>query len=43
MEGLEAVWRAESGKILATLIRLARGFEDAEEVLEEAFLSALEV
>lgn len=42
MESLEAVWRQESGQILATLIRLARGFEDAEEALEEAFVSALE-
>lgn len=37
---IEAVYAAERGRILASLIRLARNFEDAEEVLQEAFLAA---
>jgi RNA polymerase sigma-70 factor, ECF subfamily len=34
------LYLSERGRILATLIRLARNFEDAEEVLQEAFLAA---
>ncbi len=37
---IEQVFLAERGKILASLIRLARNFDDAEDVLAEAFLEA---
>ena len=34
---IDAVYRAESRRVLATLIRLLGGFELAEEALHEAF------
>ena len=37
----EAVFRAEHGRILAALIRIAGSFERAEEAMQEAFASAL--
>ncbi len=37
---LDAVWRTQSRKVLATLIRLLRDFDLAEEALHEAFLAA---
>lgn len=37
----EAVFRAEAGRVLATLIRLVGDFELAEEGLQEAFAAAL--
>ncbi|HET8552384.1 MAG TPA: RNA polymerase sigma factor [Gammaproteobacteria bacterium] len=39
---IEAVYRTESRRVLATLIRLLGGFELAEEALHDAFASALE-
>jgi RNA polymerase sigma-70 factor (ECF subfamily) len=42
MSGIEAVWRAESGRVLATLIRLLGDFDRAEEALHDAFLAAQE-
>ncbi|MEZ0274331.1 MAG: RNA polymerase sigma factor [Roseimicrobium sp.] len=41
-ETLEAVYRAESGRILATLIRLLGDFDLAEDAMQDAFASALE-
>jgi RNA polymerase sigma-70 factor (ECF subfamily) len=38
---LESVFREESGKILATLIRISGSFDWAEEALQEAYASAL--
>jgi RNA polymerase sigma-70 factor, ECF subfamily len=38
--GLETVWRQHSRKVLATLIRLLRDFDLAEEALHDAFLAA---
>jgi RNA polymerase sigma-70 factor, ECF subfamily len=38
---VESVFRQESGRIIATLIRLAGSFDRAEEALQEAFASAL--
>jgi len=38
---VEAVFRQESGRIIATLIRLARSFDRAEEAMQEAFAAAL--
>jgi RNA polymerase sigma-70 factor (ECF subfamily) len=38
----EAVFREESGRILAALIRLSGSFDLAEEALQEAFAAALE-
>lgn len=38
----EALYRAESGRVLATLIRLLGDFDLAEEALHDAFRSALE-
>ena len=38
---MEAVFRQESGRIIATLIRLARSFDRAEEAMQEAFAAAL--
>ncbi len=38
---LERLYREESGRILATLIRLVGDFDLAEEVLQEAFIAAL--
>ena len=37
----EAIFRQESGRILATLIRLSGSFDLAEEALQDAFASAL--
>ena len=42
MSEIEAIWRAESGRVLATLIRLLRDFDRAEEALHDAFLAAHE-
>lgn len=39
---IENLYRAESGRILATLIRLVGDFDLAEEVMHDAFASALE-
>ena len=41
-EVVEAVYRSESRRVLATLIRLLGGFELAEEALHEAFAAAVE-
>jgi RNA polymerase sigma-70 factor (ECF subfamily) len=40
--GVERIYREESGRILATLIRLLGSFDLAEEVMQEAFTTALE-
>jgi len=39
---VERIYREESGRILATLIRLLGSFDLAEEVMQEAFAAALE-
>ncbi|HEY1991400.1 MAG TPA: RNA polymerase sigma factor [Gammaproteobacteria bacterium] len=39
---IEAIYRREAGRVLATLIRLLDDFELAEEARQEAFASALE-
>ncbi len=39
---IDAVYRAESRRVLATLIRLLGGFELAEEALHEAFAAAVD-
>jgi RNA polymerase sigma-70 factor (ECF subfamily) len=39
---IEHIYREESGRILATLIRLLGSFDLAEEVMQEAFAAALE-
>src|SRR5690606_1578507 len=39
---IDAVYRAESRAVLATLIRLLGGFEPAEEALHDAFAAAME-
>src|SRR5712692_4699039 len=39
---IERLYREESGRILATLIRLLGDFDLAEEVVQEAFVAALE-
>jgi len=41
-ETVEAVYRAESRRVLATLIRLLGDFDLAEEALHEAFIAAVE-
>src|SRR5258708_21340529 len=41
-ETVEAVYRAESRRVFATLVRLLGGFDLAEEALHEAFRAALE-
>jgi RNA polymerase sigma-70 factor (ECF subfamily) len=41
-ETLDAVYRSESRRVLATLIRLLGDFDRAEEALHEAFTAALE-
>src|SRR6187200_1862602 len=41
-EGLDALYRAESGRILATLIRLLGDFDLAEDAVHDAFAAALE-
>ncbi len=40
--GIEEIFRAEHGRILATLIRVLGDFDVAEEALQEAFEAALE-
>ena len=40
MIDLEAIYRAERGRVLASLIRLLGGFDLAEEALADAFLAA---
>src|SRR5215472_5051927 len=37
----ESVFRSESGRIIASLIRICGSFDRAEEALQEAFASAL--
>src|SRR5258706_11581455 len=37
----ESVFRQESGRIIASLIRICRCFDHAEEAMQEAFASAL--
>jgi RNA polymerase sigma-70 factor, ECF subfamily len=39
---IEAIYRAESGRVRATLIRLLGGFDAAEEALHDAFMAAAE-
>ena len=41
-DAVEAIYRAESRRVLATLIRLLGDFDLAEEALQEAFTAALE-
>jgi RNA polymerase sigma-70 factor (ECF subfamily) len=41
-DAVDAVYRAESRRVLATLIRLLSGFDLAEEALHEAFAAAVE-
>lgn len=41
-ERLDAIYRAESGRILATLIRLLGDFDLAEDAMHDAFAAALE-
>jgi RNA polymerase sigma-70 factor (ECF subfamily) len=41
-EAVEAVYRAESRRVFATLVRLLGDFDRAEEALHEAFASAVE-
>ncbi len=41
-ESVAAVYRAESRRVLATLIRLLGNFDLAEEALHDAFMAALE-
>src|SRR5437899_4223671 len=41
-ESIDAVYRSESRRVLATLIRLLGGFDRAEEALHEAFAAAIE-
>src|SRR5215472_6887921 len=41
-ESLDAIYRAESGRILATLIRLLGDFDLAEDAVHDAFVAALE-
>jgi RNA polymerase sigma-70 factor (ECF subfamily) len=41
-ETIEALYRAESGRILATLVRLLGDLDVAEEAMHEAFAAALE-
>ncbi len=38
---IEAIFRRESGRIIATLIRIAGSFDVAEEAMQEAFAAAL--
>ncbi|MGH7297159.1 MAG: sigma factor, partial [Polyangiaceae bacterium] len=39
---IDAVWRADSRRVLATLVRLLGDFDLAEEALHDAFAAALE-
>ncbi|MBV9443893.1 MAG: RNA polymerase subunit sigma-24, partial [Acidobacteriaceae bacterium] len=38
---IESVFRQEHGRIIATLIRVARSFDKAEEAMQDAFAAAL--
>ena len=40
-QAVEAVFREQSGRIIATLIRISGSFDWAEEALQDAFASAL--
>ena len=40
-EAVDAAWRVESRRVLATLIRLLGDFDVAEEALSEAFAAAV--
>ena len=42
VDAIDRVFRAEAGRVLATLIRLVGDFELAEDALQEAFAAALE-
>ncbi len=42
MSDIEAIWRTESRRVLASLIRLLGDFDRAEEALNDAFLAAAE-
>src|SRR6188508_1029136 len=42
LESVDAVYRAESRRVLATLIRLLGDFDVAEEALHDAFAAAVE-
>lgn len=39
---VEAIWRAEAGKVTARLVRMVRDVDLAEEIAQEALVSALE-
>ena len=39
---IETLYRSESGRVLATLVRLLEGLDLAEEAMHEAFAAALE-
>ena len=41
-QGIEAIFRREAGRVLATLIRLLGDFDSAEEARQEAFIAAVE-
>jgi RNA polymerase sigma-70 factor, ECF subfamily len=41
-DAIDAIYRAESRRVLATLIRLLGDFDSAEEALHEAFVAAVE-
>ena len=41
-EAVERAYRAESRRVLATLIRLLGDFDQAEEALHDAFAAALQ-
>jgi RNA polymerase sigma-70 factor (ECF subfamily) len=41
LSAIEAVFKQESGRIIATLIRLSGSFDRAEEAMQDAFASAL--
>src|SRR5262249_22023674 len=41
LSAIEAVFKQESGRIIATLIRLSGSFDRAEEAMQDAFTSAL--
>ena len=41
-ETVETIYRAESRRVFATLVRLLGDFDRAEEALHEAFISAVE-
>ena len=41
-EAVDAVYRSESRRVLATLIRLLGGFDLAEEAMHDAFAAAVE-